>query len=76
MSTRTITDEAIKAAAIKIIRWGIDEARERDAMGEEASDLLVMSVTGDIDAYGPEVEALIVRIEAAIDAIVPAEATR
>lgn len=66
---QTITDDAVKAAAIRIIRWGIDEAREREAQWEEADELLVAS--GVDDPTDEQSEALRLRIEAAIDAIVP-----
>lgn len=73
MTTKPITDEAIKAAAIKIIRWGIDEAREKEAQWEEADDLLLG--VGVEEPSEEQTEEIRLRIEAAIDAIVP-EATR
>lgn len=70
---QTITDDAVKAAAVKIIRWGIDEAREREAQWEEAEELLVAS--GVDDPTDEQSETIRLRIEAAIDAIVPNSAT-
>jgi len=58
-------DEVALAAARKIVRWGIDEARERDAMHEEASSIGI-----DRGLDDDEIDELATRIEAAIDGLV------
>ena len=56
-----------EAAARKIIRWGIDEAREREAMFEEATNIVI-----ERDLTDAEVVPLATAIEAKIDTILAA----
>lgn len=60
MSTEYATE--VRAAAEKILRWGVDEARERDAGGREAEDILIAADVDDIDAL----DALADRIDKAV----------
>lgn len=65
--TPVVADGEAMAAARKILKWGADEARERDAMWKEASRI---GVENDLDDAA--VEALSERIEKAVDLLAAA----